>query len=119
MVTCLCFTFLTYSDLDLYINCPVSSNKMVLKSSPLPTPCILSMCDHDIHLMQAFRAQLQQVGITFEELRPSSCDALSSVRIKTVPSVFLARAYLEDGEVLRTEIKTCIEVELVDTVWGC
>ena len=96
------------SILDLYINSQTFGDKVALKCSPLPTPCKLSMSDHDIHVMQAFRGQLQRVGITFEDA--SSSGAQSSVRIKTVPSVFLAREVSDDGEVLRNEIKNCIEV---------
>lgn len=99
---------LKISILDLYIDPRGFGDKMALKCSPLSIPCKLSMSDHDIHLMQAFRGQLQRVGITFEDA--SSSGAQSSVRIKTVPSVFLARELTDDGEVLRNEIKNCIEV---------
>ena len=75
--------------------------KVVLKSSPLKPPCELSLSDHDIQLMQAFRAQLQEVGITFDICLRSS-DIQTSVRIKAVPSVFVAREF--------TGIKKCIEV---------
>ena len=83
---------------------------MALKCSPLIIPCKLSMSDHDIHLMQAFREHLQRVGITFGDA-PSS-GVHSSVRIKTVPTVFLAREIRDDGEVLRNQIKNYVEVYL-------
>ena len=105
-----CVCHLSNFLLDLYTNSQVPGNKMVIKSSPLTTPCELIMSDHDVHLMQAFRVQLQQVGITFAD--PSSSDTLSSVHIKTVPSLFLAREFSENGEKLRTEIKNCIEVHI-------
>ncbi|XP_028396314.1 DNA mismatch repair protein Mlh3-like [Dendronephthya gigantea] len=94
---------------ELYIDRDEPDTKRSLKSSVLPTPCILSMSNHDVHLLQAFRAQLQRVGITFQDPRPSSSDAQSSVCIKTVPSVFLSRAASDDRAKLRNEIKACIE----------
>ena len=87
----------------------MAGTKVVLKSSPLKPTCELSLSVHDIQLMQAFRAQLQEVGITFE-CQPSS-DVLSSVRIKTVPSVFVAREFSDNKEKMHIEIKKCIEVQ--------
>ncbi len=72
------------------------------------------MSDRDVRLMQAFRVQLEQVGITFEDPLRSSSDVQSSVCIRTVPSVFLAREYsTNDGEKLRAEIKSCIVVCII------
>ena len=102
---------------ELYADSQHPGDKMAMRSSPLSTPCKLSMSDHDIHLMQAFRVQLAQVGITFVNVPRSSSDVHSSVCIKTVPSVFLAREFSRDGEKLRSEIKNCIEVLMLSLMF--
>lgn len=83
-------------------------SNMTMKSSPLNPSCKLPMADHDIHLMKAFRSQLQQVGITFEE---TPCNhTVRSVCVRTVPSVFLERESLDNGKTLHSEIKNYIQV---------
>ena len=100
---------------DLYSGSLDAEKPSRIKSSFLLSPCKLFFSKHEVGLMNAFRTQLEHVGITFKEAvdehRSLSNQQQQSVIITTVPSVFLGRDQSEIRSMppgMESDIEVCI-----------